>query len=561
LRVAEHFPTKITLENHTILHEPPAIEGYLYRYKTETHLRDLVYLASHNGNIFFLNPNSAHPPRPPTTTLLEDDNTDAVPQDTVGGVPMGRNPPDSSITRTGEVQRGAAQILNAKSFLDMRNIISVRRAAEVWTTGIQTRKKGSGSVRSRHSSATSRQRTHSTTTNATTTECHTHENIPEQNPAESVPMADRDPEDIEIGGVDEIVLSREDELDEGGDEVLDKLVGTERDELKKRRSFEIVMRTQEVIRFEVSMIYVQCEGMYLELSQVYSCKVCVEWITRLRSLVAYWTRKQRVDARLEMDIVHALSGRTRFLVPGAGENVYPAPPPDPRSASPLLGSWWHWCVLDGCRSIVRAGRLFMRTAARGEMRHYYFVLVAGHLIRFRLTSSGTRPISVLHHHAHTVNLLDAYVTSGHFAALELDEGNQVFEPTARRFQDGLETDDRDMDTLIIIRYSTFLYVSYEITQVCHSYRNLPVDHSLKFHGRASMAADTTGVTTAASTKADINSQGRVPTLDGRHNILVLRARSKLERDAWCWALNAEIERLVRLHSPREEAVRNNGRIR
>lgn len=70
-------------------------------------------------------------------------------------------------------------------------------------------------------------------------------------------------------------------------------------------------------------------------------------------------------------------------------------------------------------------------------------------MRFKLTSS--QPASILHTHAKTINLLDAYVTSGYFAALELDEGNKLFEPTARRFQDGLETDDADMDTLIVIR--------------------------------------------------------------------------------------------------------------
>jgi hypothetical protein len=82
-------------------------------------------------------------------------------------------------------------------------------------------------------------------------------------------------------------------------------------------------------------------------------------------------------------------------------------------------------------------------------RHYYFVLVHGHLMRFKLSSRST---SILHSHAKTINLLDAYVTSGYFAALELDEGRKAFEPMARRFQDGLETDDTDMDTLIIIRY-------------------------------------------------------------------------------------------------------------
>ncbi len=40
----------------------------------------------------------------------------------------------------------------------------------------------------------------------------------------------------------------------------------------------------------------------------------------------------------------------------------------------------------------------------------------------------------------------------------------------------------------------------------------------------------------------------VPSLNGQQKMLVLRARSKLERDEWCWALNVEMERLVRLHA-------------
>jgi Pleckstrin homology domain len=88
------------------------------------------------------------------------------------------------------------------------------------------------------------------------------------------------------------------------------------------------------------------------------------------------------------------------------------------------------------------------------------VLVHGHLMRFNLSSRST---SVLHSRAKTINLLDAYVTSGYFAALELNEGSKAFEPMARRFQDGLETDDADMDTLIIIRCVSVCVCEYWMT--------------------------------------------------------------------------------------------------
>ena len=96
--------------------------------------------------------------------------------------------------------------------------------------------------------------------------------------------------------------------------------------------------------------------------------MAAEWTVGLGSLVSYWTRKHRVDAREEMDIVHAISGRTRYMAPKIGDQAYPAPPPDPREVSPLLGGLWHWCALENCRSIIRAGRLFMREGLRGEMK-------------------------------------------------------------------------------------------------------------------------------------------------------------------------------------------------
>ena len=74
-----------------------------------------------------------------------------------------------------------------------------------------------------------------------------------------------------------------------------------------------------------------------------------------------------------------------------------------------------------------------------------------------------------------------------------------------------------------------------------------------------ISAVETAKTTKSYTVGEVTGVS-VPPLDGKYSILVLRARSKLERDAWCWALNAEIERLVRANAIREQAVRDDGRI-
>ena len=97
---------------------------------------------------------------------------------------------------------------------------------------------------------------------------------------------------------------------------------------------------------------------------------------------------------------------------------------------------------------------------------------------------------------------------------------------------------------------------------------MPVDHALQRHARSAVGdATTTAASVTVTGKATATTMAHtddvhtsVPALNGNHKLLVLRARSKLERDAWCWALNAEIERLVRVHAPREQAVRDDGGI-
>lgn len=90
---------------------------------------------------------------------------------------------------------------------------------------------------------------------------------------------------------------------------------------------------------------------------------------------------------------------------------------------------------------------------------------------------------------------------------------------------------------------------------CDSYRERAVE-APQGHG--------TSITTSTSASVKRASGGGitkdVPSLNGQQKMLVLRARSKLERDEWCWALNIEMERLVRAHNVREDAVRQQGNV-
>ena len=55
-------------------------------------------------------------------------------------------------------------------------------------------------------------------------------------------------------------------------------------------------------------------------------------------------------------------------------------------------------------------------------------------------------------------------------------------------------------------------------------------------------------------------QKDVPPLHAKRKLGVFRTRSKLERDAWVWAINVEIDKTVRRMKDRESRVRQAGEL-
>ena len=135
----------------------------------------------------------------------------------------------------------------------------------------------------------------------------------------------------------------------------------------------------------------------------------------------------------------------------------------------------------------------------------------------------------------TINLIDAYICSGYFAAQALPEGqfNPDAPPLARRYQDGLETEDPEEDTLFMIWYRPqSVAAGDEVGQSAEA-----------------QLRDSRGTKNAAT-----------PPLSAKGKIALFRTRSKLERDAWCWALNIEVEKIARANPEREGRLRDPGEI-
>lgn len=183
--------------------EPPGIEGYLTRIKVATSKHQPVYLATHDGLLFTLLPSNANPPKPP------------------GLAPQPPGPDTENLystLREEEVRRGSSQVFHARSVMDLRDIVAVRRAFS-----------------------------------------------PVPIASEAVEESRRPLWSEDDDGPVEVERLPEDEEDVGGDEGLSKVdPGAARDRVRMRRGFELLLQTGKVIRYEVSTLY---QHMHLMLQQ------------------------------------------------------------------------------------------------------------------------------------------------------------------------------------------------------------------------------------------------------------------------------------------------------
>lgn len=181
LRLEEHRPTRVHLKDGTRLDEPPGIEGYLDRIRPNSQLKQSLYVSTHDGYIFFINPTAANPPAPP-------------------GPPPDVSDPDALLSA--EAVRGARQVLAANGICDLRSIVAVRRAFQV---------------------------------------------IPRQ--TEEVSFRDTPPWEDTPEFWAAVEHYEEDYRDAGGAEGLSK--AADATQMRVRRSFEVVLKSGRVLRFEV----------------------------------------------------------------------------------------------------------------------------------------------------------------------------------------------------------------------------------------------------------------------------------------------------------------------
>ncbi|WVR06432.1 hypothetical protein IAU60_003463 [Kwoniella sp. DSM 27419] len=246
-----------------------------------------------------------------------------------------------------------------------------------------------------------------------------------------------------------------------------------------------------------------------------SAAVAAEWVERLSDLVRYWKRKHRVDARQRMDAIASHSQNDPF----AGTELS-------NESDQVLSEIWDWCTIEGCRSTCITGRLFMRKDRTDKFRSKYLVLTGGSLVSFKMKRKDA-----FHLRKKRYPLFGAYVYSGMLALEELpgSPSGDGLATEAKVYQDGLQSADGPEDTTFCVRLSTHPSIW--------------------------------GKKTTQPWEMEEEAEFLPPGLSKKPPVLLIfRARSKLERDRWVWAINAEMERQVRSHVKQEEALREYGKV-
>ncbi|GAA5987003.1 hypothetical protein JCM10908_000988 [Rhodotorula pacifica] len=266
-----------------------------------------------------------------------------------------------------------------------------------------------------------------------------------------------------------------------------------------------------------------------------STEVRDEWILRLRALATYWRRRERVNAIQHMELSGADAMINRLSTRGAQRrHAYEedadacTEPPLSRDevlSSPHLTHLYNWCMLEGCRAILREGVMHVKQGLRGIYHKRHVVLLPGILLEFDHAArdiNGQPLPSPYHRRRSVLHLRDCYVYSGTLAdhlnaptatTGEWDPADETEHQFPRCYPttDGLRTsDERDDCTFVIYK-------------IKHSKSG--VDCKLGQKGKSK-------------------------------NARVFRTRSKIERDLFVYALNLSIERVLRGEKDREDKLRD-----
>ena len=514
IRPAEHPTGKVRLPSGGSMDEPPAIEGYLWRVKAVSGALTRIYVTSQDGHIFICRSNRGQAPDRELISLLS-----------LQTHPFAKRTVEEVLKSKRRSKKKAARTSSQRD-LDAANDLAREALADSSGDGIA---KQIQAYR-----AYERRRLFEQIIGADGyvdlrdfIQCRLVETPDSGNPDVAEPGAQHEGMSRDSSWQDITVHAAE---DIGGEEGL--AAAQDRNRLRAQRQFQITMANGKTIRFEA-----------------FSISVAAEWVDRLNELAVYWKAKEKADAQALMagDLTHK-QGTHRIE--------------DDSEISHQLRVIWNWCPIMGCRPIVRCGRLFRKSRTHQAFKSRYFVLIHGRLLSYKLirstrTARARQNTGIFHKRQETVvHLRDAYVYSGKLTEAFLPESSQGAQNLGvgggagdrhrlpRVYRDGLQSFDDEEDCTFVIRYRP-----QRVNVAADPVAVKSPD------GRVSLKAKWGGGAVASNNVSTLPPLGERTTKD-----LVLRARSRADRDLWVRALKIEIERLGKDDPEREDGLRSKGEV-
>lgn len=313
------------------------------------------------------------------------------------------------------------------------------------------------------------------------------------------------------------------------DELTDDGATTEVDE---DRIFELVMKNGLVVRL-----------------QAYNKAARKEWMTRLRALVKYWTKRAKADMDLYKTVREQnlkslnIDERAEAVV---GQFAYKWEVSQ-SYASPIL---YNLCGIADCRTIHLSGLLFRKPRRHGTFTRCHVILSHGHMLVYQDTlrkTSGKKLVHIHHERIASIDLQGCYVYSGLLTENDLLYQNRTFDSNTpghnalpkMYLEDGWTSTDEDAMTTFVIWHSkskSWFRSSQKMDDAMETRKKVERG-----------AGGGSGNKRAKFT--------RVSQLGATGRSVVFKARSRAERDHWVLGINNEIERLVARGAGDGEEVR------
>lgn len=240
-----------------------------------------------------------------------------------------------------------------------------------------------------------------------------------------------------------------------------------------------------------------------------------QWIQHLIELSTYWQERIKENAKVEM---LALNGTLKPLMRDTHE-VRSFDHGDVRTScseelkTSLLSSLYHWCIVEGCRTITRSGKLHKKSYKGNTWDTREIILSGGSLVEYSIESSTNRfdnrtNQSIVHQKIHQFELRSSFVCTGEALKDQIPNGELI----PGLYSDGLHTNDSLSQCILILWIDS------------KDYQTRNRNGNAKGNGMIE------------------KNEGNGIQRGFKQFIRVYKARNQLERDLWIYSIRFEIER-------------------